>query len=94
MPPVGSVWRPGDIGVVIGGVFSAGGFRAADEVGVHGFQEEFRHFHGGTDDDVNGTKFEEHDLAVVLSEFMDGTVGEWTDEVEVSDYRPWFGAGR
>lgn len=33
-----------------------------------------------------------HDGPVFLGEVVEGAVGEWAYEVEVSDYGPWFWA--
>ena len=66
LAPVRAVGGPGDVGVVVGGVFSGGGFGAGGEGDVVGFEEELGHGDGGADDDGEGAKAELHDGAVLL----------------------------
>lgn len=91
MSPVRSVRGPSDVGVIVGGEFSGGCFGTTGKIDVHGFEEDFSHFDGGPHNDGERAEAEVHDLAVLLGEFMEGTVGEGAHEVQVSDDRPGFG---
>ena len=94
LPPVGAVGGPGDVGVVVGRVFSGGGFGAVGEGDVVGFEDELGGGDGGGDDDGGGAEAEVDEGAVLLGEGVEGVVGEGADEVEVSDNRPWLWAWR
>lgn len=57
-----------------------------------GFKEEAGSGDGGTDDTGERAELELHDGAVTEGEGVDGAVREGTDEVEVADDWPGFGA--
>lgn len=88
MPPVSAVRGPSYVGIVVGRVFSGGCFGPGSESDVVGFEDGFRHLHGGSDQHRGGSEFEVHDGPVFPGESMDGSVWEWAYEVEVSDYGP------
>ena len=92
MPPVGAVGGPGDVGVVVGRVFSGGCFGAVGEDDVVCFEDELGGGDGGGDDDGAGAEAEVDEGAVLLGEGVERVVGEGADEVEVSDDRPWLWA--
>lgn len=85
---------PRDVGIVISGVLSGGGFGARHESEIMGFEENLCHFDGGSDNDREGPESEVHDGAVFSGELMNGLVGQRADQVEISDEGPWFGTRR
>lgn len=90
MAPVCPVRGPRDVGIVVCGVFAGGGFRAADKINVHGFEEDFGHFNRGTDDYREGAEAELHNGTVFLGQLVDGAMREGANEIKVTDNGPWF----